>query len=535
MNDVKRVARWLLPGIALVIPAGAVEIRGYSAARHDRFSGWPAAPVWNEMAWYDSRQFAGVAWSLPAPSNRRQMAMISPRHLVCASHVRPGIGTVVRFLALNGTVLERTVTAFDFVPNGVGGNSDVVVVTLSESLPEASGVKAFPYLNLGSEAAYVGTSLLVFGWDTKVGRGVISGFSTLNAPPQIASTRVCEYNYVYLFGGQDDAKLVGGDSGNPSFAMAGGRPVLVGVHSAVFDFGFSQRNYDAFIPHYVEGLNDLLDEDGYAMIPAYPLAVELVGSHEVTPSLLRVGEGGELSFTLENTDVAMASNVRMSFSFTAGKAPDGMSAPGWVVEAPTVDTRVLRRAGLAGEATAVVTAEWAEMPDGPIVVTAVHQSDGSPMMEDEITLEPAPSYADWSKDLAEGETGDDGDGDGVVNLLEYALGGDPLVASRFSDVSEAAYFLEPVVEEEGGRWVMRFPVREDAEIRGLSFWVVFAVDLGRGSWGGVGPVGLVTVDEPLEPVVEGWLLREISFDGGELRRFCRLRVEMNEGSVLPGP
>jgi hypothetical protein len=92
-----------------------------------------------------------------------------------------------------------------------------------------------------------------------------------------------------------------------------------------------------------------------------------------------------------------------------------------------------------------------------------------------------------------------------------------------------------VVEEEGGRWVMRFPVREDAEIRGLSYLVEFSDDLAPGSWGGVGPVGLVTVDEPLEPVVEGWLLREISFDGGELRRFCRLRVEMNEGSVLPGP
>jgi hypothetical protein len=361
---------------------------------------------------------------------------------------------------------------------------------------------------------------------------VISGFSTLISPPHIASTRVCEFSYVYLFGGQDDTKLVGGDSGNPSFAMAGGRPVLVGVHSAVSDFGISQRNYDAFIPHYVEGMNDLLEGHGYAMIPAYPVAVELDWSHEVMPGLFRVGEGGELSFTLENTDVAMASNVRLSFSFTAGKAPDGMSAPGWVVEAPTADTRVLRRAGLAGEASAVVTAEWAEMPDGPIVVTAVHQSDGSPMMEDEITLEPAPSYADWSKDLAAGETGDDGDGDGVVNLLEYALGGDPLVASR---LSVTGYLLDPGLVSEGGRWVMRFPVRGDAELRGLSYLVEFSEDLAPGSWSGVGPPGVVTSDGPLEPEIEGWLLREISFDGGEMRRFCRLRVEMNEGSVLPEP
>jgi hypothetical protein len=511
------------------LPVQALTIREYEASRHDRFTGFPAAPQWNDGAWFDSRSFGGVGWNATDAVNKRQFALVTPRHILAASHALPAVGNVIRFLAADGSIIERTVLGTQAVPNTIGGHTDVAVSRLSSPIPPESGVVHFPYLNLASEAAYLNTALWIFGWQAKVGRGSIQSFSTLNEG-SIADTRMMEFRYLKAFGAQDDAYAVSGDSGSPSLAMAGTRPAVVGLHSAVADSLISRVNFDAFIPHYIAGINAIVAPDGYAMTPAYPALVTLEWTVSTEPAVPRQQSPGEWRLALRNTGETVTGNVRVMLEFPAGDAPGGLLAPGWIVESPSATTRKLRRAALAAEETTMITASWTALPEDPIPMRVTYESDGSPQQVTELELQPAPSYKAWSYALAAPAADADGDGDGVSNLLEYALGGDASVPSRFS-LSGAPLQPEPL--RENGRAVLRFLIREDAALRGISYGLEFSGDLSSGSWSAAVPPGLEINDRAAVPAVTGFVLREVSFDPPAGRFFCRLHISLDESSILP--
>lgn len=512
------------------VPAPALTIRGYDSVRHDRFTGFSAAPEWNDGAWFDSRKFTAVGWNASDGVNKRQFALVTPRHILGASHARPSVGQVIRFLAPDGVVIERTVLGTQYVPNSVGGSSDVAVSLLSAAIPPESGVVPLPYLNLGSEAAYLNTELWVFGWHARVGRAAISGFSTLNEGI-IADTRMMEFRYLKASGGVDDAYAVGGDSGSPSLALAGGRPAVVGVHSAVANELVSWVNFDAFIPHYVSGIDPLIEGEGYAMTPVYPEAVALEWVVRSEPAVPRRRMPGQWVLALGNHGPVTTGNVRVVLEFSAGGVPHGIHAPGWIVESPDAGTRVLRRASLAVEQAVEITAGWASLPDGPLALRVGYESDGCPRQVREFELLPVPSFREWAEGLADPEPEADPDGDGASNLIEYALGGDPTTASR---ASLAGGPLEPSLELRNGRARLRYLIREDAETRGLSYLLEFSDDLTAGSWSTDPPPGFETSDPAGDPPVEGFRRREVSFDVAPGRWFCRLHIALDEASV-PSP
>jgi hypothetical protein len=106
------------------------------------------------------------------------------------------------------------------------------------------------------------------------------------------------------------------------------------------------------------------------------------------------------------------------------------------------------------------------------------------------------SFAGWMGTFnlsgADAEEDCDYDGDGMVNLVEYALGGNPTVA----DSAALLPFFAGSIESGGTNW-MEYVYRRrlDADLRRLSYEVVRSTDLVTGSWtssgivdGGSGPI-----------------------------------------------
>jgi hypothetical protein len=516
------LAGCLLPGVGQ--PGWAIQIRGYSPERHDRFTGYPAAPVWNDAAWFDSRGFTGVGWAPADTPYQRQFALISPRHLVCATHFSPKPGVVIRFLNRSGTTVERTVAGLVPIQNDLQEATDLTVVTLSSPLLPADQVAHFPYLNLAAEADYLDTALVVFGWHVRAGRGRLAGFDDVVAK-DLNKTRVMRFDYWKAAGDPDDSDLEIGDSGSPSFAVAGGRPALVGIHTTVDEDPLKRSAFDTFVPHYLAGLNTVLAPAGYQMTPAYPVAVNLDAAQSLTPATWRQANPGSCRFDLTNTSAATATNVAVGLRFPPANVPDALDAPGWLVTPGGAGEWELRRATLPAGATVTIAAEWLDLGLSDSLDTELTLvSDGSARQRFDFPRQLAPSYAAWAAGLTNPAAAADDDGDAVVNLHEYAFGGDPTVNSR---TRPSGGMLLPGLRMAGTVATLEFPVREDATARGLAYHLEFSETLTPGSWTGTPPPGMTVADVPYSPAEAGWRLRTVSF-ATATSRFCRVRVELDE-------
>jgi hypothetical protein len=117
----------------------------------------------------------------------------------------------------------------------------------------------------------------------------------------------------------------------------------------------------------------------------------------------------------------------------------------------------------------------------------------------------------------------DPDGDGIANLMEYALGGDPRVAfTRFADGSPLGISFEV----NNGVAVMRHPERTDKEARGLDYVVEFFSDNLR-EWSTGLPIGASTGLVEFDPPVEGFARRVTQWPATG-KEMLRLSVEVVE-------
>lgn len=518
---VGRPLSWLIIGLKLCAVSWAVEIRTYSATRHDRFTNFTSTPVFNDSAWYGSRKYSGVGW-IPGESNGRQFALVSPRHLVFATHFYPGNGTVIRFLNANGVTVDRTIVGTQIVPNTDSQASDLCLISLSSPITESEKVAHFPYLNLSSETAYVGTTFTTFGWSMKAGRGSILSFE--DSPEGMNPTRLMAFRYRKLFGNQDDAYVVVGDSGSPTFATANGSPAILGTHSAAGEETLYYYGYDAFIPHYIGALDLLMKPDGYRMVPAYPPAVSLSASLVVTTPL-KQGYAGSCRFDLSNTGANDGGNAKLKLHFPLGVGPGSVTATGWIAEMSGPQDWVFRKANIAVDETSQFTASWSEVPMvNSISVDVSRVADGSPAALQTFELQPIQTFKAWASNLPDPSINGDPDADGVSNLLEYAFGGNGAVSSQRS---ESGGWLLPQISRDQSTISIQFPVREDAAQRGLSYVPEFSTDLSSGSWNAVS-APVTDVSSPFDPPVAGFLMRTVTWNRTETKQFVRVRISLTE-------
>jgi hypothetical protein len=513
--------------LAAALPCSALAIRGYDAAIHDRFTGFPFTPVMNPGFLYDASRFTGVGWCNQA--SYQEFTLVTPSHFLCANHTgaKPALGNTVRFVGKDGTVFDRTVTVLTNISNDSGGNSDLVVGTLDSPLP--ASVSPLPWLNLGngSEMAYQGTPLMVLGFFARGGAGTLGAFQTLNDAGEIDNTREFTFTYNSASGGVNDCYFEGGDSGSPTLGTAvNGEPALLGTHSAAGTTPTGTLNYDCFLPHYVTKVDAFLATAGYRVRPATASATTVALTSTPSATTFRQAHAGGATFTVTNTGAAMTGNVELTLTFPVGTAPDSVTMPGWVVEARGGGVWSLRIAKLAAGANGTATATWASLPAvASIPIATTLASDATALVSAQTTLTLLPSYAAWSTGLADAGQSSDPDGDGVSNVIEYALGGDPSTNSL--TLPSGQPLLPQITLTDDGNLDLSFPERTDATVRGLSYIVETSTDLV--SWSTTLPAGNASSAVAFDPAIDGFTLQHWTWplDSSQVF-FARLRVELNE-------
>lgn len=520
----------LLPLLAaLTLPAAALHIRTHDPAIHNRFTGFPGAPVMNPTFLYDATKFTGMGWF--ASEAHKYCSLVSPRHFVWATHHHLAPGELIRYIDSNGAFFQRVVASKTAIPSDASGDSDLMIATLSTPVPNS--VKAFRYLNLPNESDYLLINLMVFGFNSagtgpQAGQGTISSFITADVDGANSQgiTKLYRFDYNMETGAADDCHLLLGDSGTSSFSSVNGVPALVGSHSLADENGNIIENYDTFIPHYVAKLDVQMAPLGYRMRPAHYNPTTLSFSTASGPGILRRANAGSVIFTFANSGVELTGNAELTIAFAAGQAPSAIHAPGWVVESTGAGSWSIRKATMSAAEDIAVEATWATLPNVAVLtVDASIQSDTATASNFQPTFALGPSYAAWALGLPEPAQSDDPDDDGLINLLEYAFGGDALSGGMMLPSGDP---LRPVIKHQAGNVTLSYPERGDAATRGLSYELETAPDLAGLSGATTLPAGAVSSTQPFTPDVPGFVKRIISWPSDGPVRFARVKVELSE-------
>jgi hypothetical protein len=247
----------------------ALTIQNYNATQHDRFAN-NASFIGNGFNWGGvGRTGAGIGtWG----------TLVSPTFVVTATHFA-GTGPI-RFYTSNdpnGGFVERSIVQnITLTQAGSDRTSDF---TLSRLDSAVTGVDIFPILDLPTNAQCLNKEIFVFGLsngpdsftNVRLGRNNIDNVLTLFSDPVLNFGNSKNDVFIYDFDnpggvGADEARVEGGDSGAPSFAIVNGAPALVGVHwfqSDVGDFGSPNiGSGDTFVSSFVDEINEAIASTG---------------------------------------------------------------------------------------------------------------------------------------------------------------------------------------------------------------------------------------------------------------------------------
>ncbi len=506
----------------------ALQIRAFSESQHQRFTGFPSAPVRNPGFIHAALNLSGVGWSAEDP--QKQFTLISPLHFAGANHFRPSLNSMVNFLAQDGTVVSRQVTALTAMLNDQGQATDVLIGTLGAPVHPSSGVAFLPYLNQDSESAYVGQPLIVLGRHARGGRGTIAAVADFGGDPVtsasgINKTRTYSFNYRTAFGGADDSYGEVGDSGSPGLVPIEGRAAVVGTHTAVLTVLGTITTIDSLLPAYAAGINNHLSADGYHLTQVTPKAVAVVISQRA-PSLVRAGYPFSLELQATNSSlIHEAHNLKLQQEWSGASSAGIGSGAGWIQETFSGSRVQARRGGQpAGTMSGFAISTTMENP-GIYRSTAQLTADGALPVNNELELRVVESYRSWSRALVLPGAADDSDGDGVDNLTEYAFGGDPAVPSQFRSGTTVSLFPRFQPRSGSGSAVVSWLQRRDALDRALGYVLESSPSLTMGSWERVAPVSVNT--SVLDSAFE--IVTAVLPEDERSRGFFRVKVILTEG------
>ncbi|GHC67713.1 hypothetical protein [Roseibacillus persicicus] len=171
---------------------------------------------WNS-GWTRRIDFTGVSWS-----HRQAGTAVTPRHLVFAAHYPLKVGTSLTFHDRAGMVVSRKIEKLvSFRNRKEGLRADVAVALLDRALPPS--IKTYRLLPPREDYSHTlpGCPVLV----TEQGRRVFLHQVRSVSKNSISFTKNADYPEKLYKG------LITGDSGNPSFLLVGGEPVLIETHT----------------------------------------------------------------------------------------------------------------------------------------------------------------------------------------------------------------------------------------------------------------------------------------------------------------
>jgi hypothetical protein len=154
--------------------------------------------------------------------------LISPRHVVFATHFLPAVSSTIRFIATDNTIVTRTITALESIPVTASLYPDITIGVLDSDVPSSiSFAKVLPdgweaKLDVSAAAPPVVCTdqeekfliRSVYRIDTLQP----DAFAYFTSPPDLAYSSFYE-------------NLVSGDSGNPCFFLINGDLVILTVWS----------------------------------------------------------------------------------------------------------------------------------------------------------------------------------------------------------------------------------------------------------------------------------------------------------------
>jgi len=520
MSVVDRVLLRMIISAALLCTdsASALIHRIYDPIRHDRFTGFPNNPVHNPSFAFDGTRYTGVGWI--KNQWNRQVALVSPKHMVFAKHYGLSVGNVAQFLNMDNEIVESVIASVAVVPDDDGSDSDVIIATLQTAVTPLSGITFFPYYRTANPTLLRGQPLVVFGQTARAGQGVIDNMAEVNATAAgLGMFEAVWFKYVIAAGADDDCYLNIGDSGSPSFYYTNSRATLIGVHAAVgadAQPATAYYNYDSFILPLVPMLNAVMATEGYHMQQANPLSTALSVNIGASATPRREMCMGDLDLILSNAVTNDANNVSIRLSFTAGRAPDSIAGAGWICEAVSATIWECRRGGLAKNSATTITCHWDELPAaGPLSVAVQFDSDEtSPIMQN-LSATIKPSYKAWAAATGAGLPSMDDDKDGYQNVQEYAFGSNPLQADQ-----------PLTLVRTGNQLVSRFPRRRDADDRALLYQVDFSSNLADWTTTIPSQTSVAIVERTV--VHPDWMSGEITVPMNGPKRFFRVTVTLDE-------
>ena len=141
--------------------------------------------------------------------NTRAGTLITPRHLLFANHYQINVGATVRFVTMDGTVVDRTLAGKVQVLGGIYGlDVDCMLGVLSADVPNTiSFAKVIPPTWANKLPIPQGTPMLRLDQEEKALVGKVTNF-----------TNSFSNSDTYSAYSED---LIGGDSGNPAFLVVG--------------------------------------------------------------------------------------------------------------------------------------------------------------------------------------------------------------------------------------------------------------------------------------------------------------------------
>lgn len=365
----------------------ALEVRDYDINVNRRLINFPGEPIYhqtpavNPNCFINAGLFLGIGWPADPKDWTRQMALVSPRHMVCATHYPLTLSWKIAFLGKDGKQHLYGIESQKPIIDKIGRQTDLTLVTLSSSVNPSLGITPFPALNLPNEASFTGKPLVVCGSFVDTGINVIKGFTYLTNDPGFDTTRFIYYEYdrTAVNGNANDCTLRPGDSGGPNFVMVNGQPAIVGTNSGYDDLTLNDpneigpvfRNYIASIPSYLNELDALMNAKGYHMKRFYPAATT-VSTTVVAAAPLHEMKSGSIWITTRNSGAAMAHNVSLTLRFVT--APSSVGGPGWICEALSPTVWKCRRGGIAKAANATITAIWTSLPALSTLQMSIAQS-----------------------------------------------------------------------------------------------------------------------------------------------------------------
>lgn len=522
---VTRMAGFFVFSSILISPCDGLQVRNFSEAAHLRMNGFPSNPVinptfLNPSGETDSRlDLSGVGWSVPDP--RKQFTLVSPRHFVGANHFRPPIGSDVRFLAKDGSLHTFKVATLHAIPNANGSHSDLFLGEFTSELSISVPVLPLPYLNLATEAAYIGEVVVVVGKDARGGRGTIAAVQDFGGDPITGGsgiqTRVFTFTYAPV-GGNDDAHAEVGDSGSPSFALRSGMAALVGTHTAASSLG-TVTTFDTLVPHYVAELDSRMEVAGLRMRKVNPAPTSFSATGEPLETTVRALSPFAFGITILN-GVNEADNIVADLTQDANFGIPDISADGWFSPASST----IRRGGLgAGESSQVELAFAAAPGSGETSISLMLKSDGTVPEVSVFPFTVLPSFAEWALGLDDMSPQGDSDRDGIPNLLEYAFGGDNKVNSQFFPNGQEDTSLLPRFAVSPYR--LLFIRRTDADKRGLSYIIETSTTLEAEAWQVLEDAALSVISSPGSGFEEISAALPATAAG---KRFYRIRIGLSE-------